>query len=282
MALEKAIDILKIADAKKRSVIGFDAFNLESIAWIIEVAEEEQIPVILMLYPAMKNIIPFSTFAAVTKNLTAKVKVPVALMLDHSPDFETSMEAVKAGFTSIMIDHSHLDFEQNVLKTREVVKACHSMDIDVEAELGYVGIASRENDYKNTDNFTSVELAVEYLERTGADSLAVSIGTAHGSYVSAPNLDLERLESINAVVNAPLVLHGGTGVPETQLKAAFTRGINKLNLATGYNLKMYAEIKKVVEEQEIRPRMTDLILASKDGVKEYIRGKMRFAWPKEG
>lgn len=281
MALERAVDILKYADEQKKCVIGFDAFNMESIKWIIDTAEEEQIPVILMIYPGDRKIMPLSTFGATVRDLAAKVKVPVGLMLDHGPDFETTMEAVKGGFSSMMIDTSHLSFEENVRQTAEVVKTCHALGIDVEGELGHVGFAGNEDDYKNADNFTRVDKAVEFIARTGVDILAISIGTAHGSYVSAPNLDLVRLEQINAATDVPLVLHGGTGVPEEQLKAAFARGINKLNYATGYKLKMYEVAKQIMESGEIRPRMSDLVIAMEQPMHDFIRGIMRLAWPKQ-
>lgn len=281
MALERAVEILKYADQQKKCVIGFDAFNLESIKWIIETAEEEQVPVIMMIYPGDRVMMPLSTFAAVTHDLASKVSVPVGLMLDHGPDFATCMEAVKGGFTSMMIDTSHLDFEENVRQTAEVVKTCHALGIDVEGELGHVGIASRESDYKNADNFTTVDNALEFIERTGVDFLAISIGTAHGSYVSAPQLDLNRLEQINAATDIPLVLHGGTGVPEDQLKAAFARGINKLNYATGYKLKLYEVAKQIMDKGEIRPRMSDLMMAMQEPMHDFIRSIMRLAWPKD-
>ena len=280
MALEKAVDILKYADREKKCVIGFDAYNLETIKWVIDTAEEEQIPVIVMIYPGDKKITPLSTFAAITRDLAGKVQVPVGLMLDHGPDFTTTMEAVKGGFSSMMIDTSHLPFEENVQKTAEVVKTCHALGIDVEGELGHVGIAANEEDYKNADNFTPVNKAVEFIERTGVDILAISIGTAHGSYVSAPELDLERLEKINEATDIPLVLHGGTGVPEDQLKAAFARGINKLNYATGYKLKLYEVAKQIMDSGEIRPRMSDLMLAMEQPMHDFLREIMRLAWPK--
>lgn len=279
MALEKAIEILRYADRQNKCVIGFDAFDLESAKWIIDTAEEEQIPVIMMIYPGDKSITPLSTFGAMVRDLAQQVKVPVGLMLDHGPNFETCMEAVRGGFTSMMIDTSHLDFEENVRQTAEVVKACHCLGIDVEGELGHVGIAGREDDYKNTDNFTRVDKAVEFIERTGVDILAISIGTAHGSYISAPQLDLTRLEQINHATDIPLVLHGGTGVPEEQLRAAFARGINKLNYATGYKLKLYEVAKTLMEQGEIRPRMSDLMLAMAEPMRDFIRSIMRLAWP---
>ena len=181
----------------------------------------------------------------------------------------------------MMIDTSHLDFEENVRQTAEVVKTCHALGIDVEGELGHVGIASRESDYKNADNFTTVDNALEFIDRTGVDFLAISIGTAHGSYVSAPQLDLNRLEQINAATDIPLVLHGGTGVPEDQLKAAFARGINKLNYATGYKLKLYEVAKQIMDKGEIRPRMSDLMMAMQEPMHDFIRSIMRLAWPKD-
>ncbi len=280
MALEKAVEILKYADQQKKCVIGFDAFNFESIKWIIETAEQEQVPVIVMIYPGDRKLMPLSTFGAVTRDLASQVSVPVGLMLDHGPDFETCMEAVKGGFSSMMIDTSHLEFEENVRQTAEVVKACHALGIDVEGELGHVGIASRESDYMNEDNFTPVDKAVEFIERTGVDILAISIGTAHGSYISAPKLDLERLEKINAATDIPLVLHGGTGVPEDQLKAAFARGINKLNYATGYKLKLYEVADQIMKSGQIKPRMSDLMMAMEAPMKEFIAGIMHLAWPK--
>ena len=111
------------------------------------------------------------------------------------------------------------------------------------------------------------------------DALAISIGTAHGNYVSAPNLDMERLKEINAVTDVPLVLHGGTGVPEEQIREAISLGINKLNMATGYNLKMYDVMKKYIVEGKGRPRATDLLLGTKEEIKEYIRHAMKLARP---
>ena len=280
MALERAVDILKYADEQKKCVIGFDAFDYNSVKWIIDTAEEEQIPVIMMIYPGDRTLIPLSTFAAITKDLAKKVKVPVALMLDHGPNFDTVMEAVRGGFTSMMIDTSHLDFEENVRQTAEVVKTCHGLGIDVEGELGHVGIASRESDYADADGYTKVADALEFIERTGVDSLAIAIGTAHGAYVSKPHLDLTRLDEINRATDIPLVLHGGTGVPEDQLKAAFGLGINKLNYATGYKLKSFDVAKELVERGEIRPRLSDLLMAMDQPMKDFVRSIMRMAWPK--
>lgn len=279
--LVKAIDVLKIAAEKNRCAIGFDGFNYETVKYVVDVAEEEQIPVIIMIYPGMKKRIAFSTYAAMVKEIANQVTVPVALILDHGPDFETVMEAVKAGFPSVMIDASAYEYEENIRITSEVVKACHALGVDVEAELGHVGIASNENDYIDKSGYTNVEQAVEFVKRTGVDSLAVAIGTAHGNYVSEPKLDLERLDELDAALDVPLVLHGGSGVPEDQLAQAFKRGINKLNFATAYNSYIYTCYKESIENKGSNPRLSDLQAATEAKIKEFIRAELRLGWPKE-
>lgn len=277
----KAIDVLKIAAEKNKCAIGFDGFNYETVKYVVDVAQEENIPVIIMIYPGMKKRIAFSTYAAMVKEIAEQATIPVALILDHGPDFETVMEAVKAGFPSVMIDASAYEYEENVRITSEVVKACHAMGVDVEAELGHVGVASNESDYVDQSGYTNVEQAVEFVKRTGVDSLAVAIGTAHGNYVSEPKLDLERLDALDAALDVPLVLHGGSGVPEDQLAQAFRRGINKLNFATAYNTYIYTCYKESIENQGSNPRLSDLQAATEAKIKEFIRAELLLGWPKE-
>lgn len=234
MSLEKVCDILKYADQNNFCVPAFNAFNYESIKWIIEAASEENSPVIVMLYPGMSNFIPFGTFAGITRKLALKSKVPVGLHLDHSNSYEEILLAIKEGFTSVMADGSRLDFEENIEFVGQVTKAAHAMGVDVEAELGKVGSASIADDFANCDGYTKSVDAVEFVERTGVDTLAIAIGSAHGNYVTTPKLDLERLSEINHMIDIPLVLHGGTGIPDDQLIGAIRLGINKLNIGTEY------------------------------------------------
>ena len=276
MAVERVTDILCAADKEKCGVISFAAFNLESISWVLEVAEEEKTPVLLMEYPTYNTMMPFSTFSAVVKDLAAKARVPVGIMLDHGPSFETAMAAVAGGFTSVMVDFSGESYEENVRKTREVVRACHAMGIDVEGEVGRVGDADTESDYLSSDNYTDPKVAVDYLEKTGVDQLAVAIGTAHGNYVSEPHLDIERLKLLNAATDTPLVLHGGSGVPDDQLRAAFQNGVNKLNIATHYNQIMYDAVADVIRGgKSAMPRISDCMKAAKPAAQEFIRHLIR-------
>lgn len=158
-------------------------------------------------------------------------EVPVALNLDHGDDFDQAMRAIRAGFTSVMLDKSSAPFEENVRETKEVVHAAHIVGVSVEAELGCVGFGQK-NDGENTDSFTKPEDVDIFIRETGADCLAIAIGTAHGHYKGTPKIDFERLDAIRAVTSVPLVLHGGSSTGEENLKKAVRHGISKVNIGT--------------------------------------------------
>lgn len=275
MPLEKVNEILKYAEIKKFGVAAFNVFNYESIVYTIETAEEEGIPVIAMLYPGMTDLITFKAFADITKDLAATVKVPIGLHLDHCKSFETIMSAIHGGFTSVMVDGASFDFEENVRLTSEVVRAAHAMGVDVEAELGHVGSASNTDDFTNRSNFTNPEKAVEFVERTGTDCLAIAIGSAHGNYVRTPELDIELLKIIYEKVDVPLVLHGGTGIPDEQVREAINNGICKINFGTGNFQSFYRMMNDYVMEPEKKGNIFDFLAYQKRGVKEYLRDRIR-------
>ena len=214
MALEKVSNILQEAEKRNTSAIAFDAFDYQTIYSCIMGAEAVKKPVILMLYPTMDSLITPRIFAETVKDLAKKVSVPVGLHLDHC--------------------RSTLPFEQNVAFTKEVVRAATVFGVDVEGELGHVGSAGNESDFCNENSYTTPEDAAAFADATGVASLAVAIGSAHGHYVKEPKLDIERLREINEATKTPLVLHGGSGIPQEQLVAAFKNGINKFNVGTEY------------------------------------------------
>ena len=274
MALTKLSTILRDADSRGTAVIGFDCYNYESIAWYAEVGEELGLPIIVMLYPGMLNYISAEAFAAITKAVAKKVKIPVVLHLDHCDSLDTIMAAIKAGFTSVMIDGSKLEFEENIRVTSKVVKAAHALGVDVEAELGKVGMAAKRNDYKNPNMYTTPEQAADFTNRTKVDALAIAIGNAHGYYIETPKLDMSRLKKINKAVDTPLVLHGGTGIPDDQLIQAFKLGMNKLNVGTEYFALFYKTMK---DYQKIRDKEDSLFTFweyQKKAVQDYLRAKM--------
>ncbi|MDR0655136.1 MAG: class II fructose-bisphosphate aldolase [Treponema sp.] len=234
MALVKVRELLDAADKANSSIIAFDAGDYNMIQALVTAADEAKKPLIIMLYPLMRDIFSFGAFAATVKNLASRAKYPIGLHLDHCQDYRVLMEAIRDGFPSIMADGSMLPFDQNVAFTAKVVETAHAFGVDVEAELGHVGQASNTGDYSNRDLFTLPDEAARFAEITKIDSLAVSFGSAHGFYKTTPNLDIERLQEINKATDVPLVLHGGSGIPSDQLEKAFTNGINKFNVGTEF------------------------------------------------
>ncbi len=279
MAFEKVSSILKDADAKRTAVLAYDCFNYESIAWLVEAGEELGIPVIVMLYPALMETIPGHVFAAITKAMAKKVKIPVGLHLDHCDSYEIILGAIRDGFTSVMIDGSKFEYAENVRVTCEIVKAAHALGIDVEAELGKVGTAANKGDFKNEDLYTTAAQAADFVAKTKVDSLAIAIGSAHGWYVETPKLSMPRLKEINSAIDTPLVLHGGTGIPEDQLKESFKLGINKLNVGTEYFAIFYSTIKEYQQLKDKKESFAALQGYQKKVIKDYLRNKLLLTMP---
>lgn len=274
MSLVKVSEILKEADKGGYAVTAFDTFNYETIQWVIQTASELKTPTIVMIYPEMTQYIPVDTFVQIVKTLADKSEYPVGLMLDHGDSYELAMQCLKAGFTSIMVDFSSFEFEENVRRTREVVKVAHAMDVDVEAELGHVGNAENLEDFADDSGYTSPELAKRFVELTECDVLAIAFGSAHGNYVREPKLDMERLGAIKKVVSVPLVLHGGTGIPDSQIKEAVRRGIRKLNVGTGYDQTIFYAMQKNMTEGAGDPYIFSALEDAASSAKEFLKEKI--------
>lgn len=274
MPLVKVSEILKKADQEGYAVTAFDTFNFETIDMVIETAKQMQTPTIIMIYPEMTEYIPVEVFAAITRVLAENSPYPVGLMLDHGASFELAMRCLRAGFTSLMVDFSALDYEQNVYETKRVVDAAHAMNVDVEAELGHVGDASNLADYADDSGYTDPDLAKDFVEKTGCDVLAIAFGSAHGNYVREPKLDMERLKAIHAKVPVPVVLHGGTGIPDAQIKEAVRLGIRKLNVGTGYDQSIYFALEKNIKEGSIDPYIFTALESTKEAAMEFLRKKI--------
>lgn len=274
MPLVKVSEILKEADKGGYAVTAFDTFNFETINWVIEAAAELKTATIIMIYPEMTEYIRVDTFAQIVKTLAAKSEYPVGLMLDHGDSYELAMQCLKAGFTSIMVDFSSYEFEENVRRTREVVKAAHAMGVDVEAELGHVGNADTLEDFADDSGYTSPELAKQFVELTECDVLAIAFGNAHGNYVREPKLDMERLDAIKREVSVPLVLHGGTGIPDSQIKEAVKRGIRKLNVGTGYDQTIFYAVQKNIKEDVGEPYIFCTLADAAPAAKAFLKEKI--------
>ena len=234
MPFARMSEVLQDARRNRYCVAAFCCHNFESVKIVINAAERSEAPVIVMLYPAMAAHVPLTTFASITRDLAAKSKSNVCLHLDHCDDFDFIIETMKAGFQSVLIDASKRDYEENVAMTKRVVGAAKEFGADVEAELGFVGSAGNESDYMDDSKYTDPALAKRFAEETGISSLAVAVGNAHGNYKSAPKLDIKRIKELDLAANVPIVLHGGSGIPDAQLTEAIANGITKLNLGTDY------------------------------------------------
>ncbi len=222
-----------LLDAKKGgyAVGAFNAENMEMVKAIIKAAEELHAPVMIQTTPSTVKYASLQMFVGMVAAEARDASVPVCLHLDHGSSFELAVQAIKEGYTSVMIDGSKLPFEENIEVSERVVSVAHPNHIPVEAELGKVG--GKEDDHEAVaDTNTDPLEAKEFVERTGIDSLAVAIGTAHGFYVGTPVLDKERLSEIVKVVDVPLVLHGASGLSDEDVSDCVKRGICKVNFAT--------------------------------------------------
>ncbi len=224
-------DVLKPAMEGGYGVGLFNTTDSDMLEAVIAAAEETNSPVIigtaevLLPYGELKLIAPGMIAAA------KRAKVPVVVHYDHGLTFERCIEALQLGFTSIMFDGSAGDVDKNIADTQEIVRIAHAMGATVEGEIGHVGQAET-NDNATDDRYTTPAEAVDFLEKTGVDALAIAIGTAHGAYKTKPQLDIERLKEIRSKVDTPLVLHGGSGLSDDDFRNAVTNGIAKVNIFT--------------------------------------------------
>lgn len=273
MALVTTKEMLLDAQKKGYAVGAFNVENMEMVMAVVSAAEETKSPVIMQTTPSTVKYADFDYFYANVKVAAEKASVPVAIHLDHGNSFDLAMKAYRTGYTSIMIDGSHGTFEENIALTKSVVDVCKNGNVPVEAELGKVG--GKEDDLDGGDGgYTDPSQAKEFVERTGADSLAVSIGTAHGVYKGEPKLDLDRLSQIREVVDIPLVLHGTSGVPDDVVTECVNRGICKVNYATDLRIAFTKGVKKVLDENPntIDPKKYNA--QGREEVKEYVKSKM--------
>lgn len=266
-----------LLDAQKGSyaVGAFNVENMEMVMAVMEAAEELKSPVIMQTTPSTVKYAGLDYFLANVKAAAERVSVPVAMHLDHGSSFELAMQAYRTGYTSIMIDGSHESFEGNIAVSKAVADACAPSGIPVEAELGKVGGKEDDLDGGDDNPYTDPEQAVEFVKRTGVNSLAVAIGTAHGVYKGEPKLDLGRLSEIRKVVDIPLVLHGTSGVPDETVTECVNRGICKVNYATDLRIAFTKGVKEVFGENPdvIDPKKYNA--AGKKYVKEYVMSKMQ-------
>lgn len=226
-------DVLLPAKKGRYAVGLFNTVDVEMARAVIETAEELQSPVICGTYEALLPTMEMNYVADYLIPMAKRASVPVVVHYDHGLTFERCMQALKLGFSSIMFDCSTADYESNILQVEEMVKICHSMGVTVEGELGHVGDNEGSGRLENpSDYFTNPETAADFVNRTGIDALAIAVGNAHGDYKFPPKLDFERIRQIASITGIPLVLHGGSGLSDSDFHEAIAEGICKVNIFT--------------------------------------------------
>lgn len=226
-------EVLKDASALNMAIGAFNAHNLEMTPAIIKAAGKQKTPVIVQTSGGTANYVGHKNFVAVCKSMAEEYGVDVVLHLDHAQDFGEIRKAIRAGYSSVMFDGSSLPFKENILGTKQVVKFAKEYGVSVEAELGTVG-GTEDGIAVSQDEvfYTDPKNAVQFVQETGIDALAVAIGTNHGQYMSKTEISFTQLEQIREAVNIPLVIHGGTGVKDDDIKKVIDFGIRKFNVGT--------------------------------------------------
>lgn len=267
--------ILKNAVRGRYAVGAFNIYNLETLKAVVKAAGEMNSPIILQTTPRTVSQVGEDYISAMTKVAAAEYGIPVILHLDHGDSFEIVVKCIRAGYTAVMIDGSSLPYEDNITLTRKVVELAHSVGVSVEAELGEV--TGVEDDlYLKGDKgrFTKPEIVPDFIERTGVDSLAVAIGTAHGKYKGEIKLDFDRLERIRSLVDIPLVLHGASGVPDKDIKKAIKFGINKINIATEIKIAFTETIKGAFKKNQDKIDPRNYLASVEKRIEQIVKNKI--------
>ncbi|MCG9535498.1 tagatose bisphosphate family class II aldolase [Providencia huaxiensis] len=276
MYLVSTRNMLNKAQLGGYAVPAFNIHNLETIQVVMETAAEMASPVILAGTPSTFSYAGSDYLIAICQQAAERYKVPVALHLDHHEDIPDIFQKVSAGVRSAMIDASHFPFEENIQIVKRVVGFCHQWDCTVEAELGRLGGQEDDLVVDAADAlFTDPDAAVTFIQRTGIDSLAVAIGTAHGMYKNEPHLDFARLDAIRKKTDLPLVLHGASGIPDADVRHCIELGICKVNVATELKIAFSDAIKQYFIEN---PEATDprhYLVPGKAAMKAVVMDKIR-------
>ena len=258
------------------AVPAFNIHNLETLQVVVDTAVEMRSPVIIAGTPSTIEYAGAEYINAMAEVAAHKYDIPIAIHLDHFEDVDAIKRNIDIGFKSCMIDASKLEFEKNIAKVKEVVAYAHKFDATVEAELGKLG--GQEDDLivdEKDAMYTNPNDAAEFVKRTGIDSLAVAIGTAHGLYKGEPKLDFERLKEIRSKVEVPLVLHGASDVSDELVMKAISLGICKVNVATDLKIPFSGALKEYFNEHPEANDPRKYMTPGKEAMKKIVEHKIQ-------
>lgn len=307
MPLVTTKEMFKKAMEGHYAIGAFNVNNMEIIQAIVDAADEEKSPVILQASSGAIKYARINYLMKMIEAATQETNIPIAVHLDHGPDFETCRMCIDSGFTSVMIDGSKYDFEENIAITKKVVEYAHKHGVVVEAELGKLaGIEDDVNVSQEEAMYTDPEQAKEFVERTGCDSLAIAIGTSHGAYKfkGDAKLRFDILERIKKLIpNTPIVLHGAStvipelvdmcnkyganipgakGVPDEMLHQASIKGVSKINVDTDLRLAMTSQIRKVFSEEPEAFDPRKYLTPAKEEIKKVVQHKIKNVFASSG
>ncbi len=273
MPLVTSTEMLKKAQEGAYAVGAFNAENMEMAQAIIEAAEELNAPVIIQTTPSTVRYGSYSIYKSMVEAIANNSTVPVAMHLDHGASYESCMEALEAGYTSIMIDGSKLPLNENIAITKKVVDVCKEKGIPVEGEIGQVGGKEDDTECENA-GYTIPSEAVEFEKQTGLTSMAVGVGTAHGFYAETPVLNTELITELKTKISSPMVLHGASGISDEAVKECIKRGICKVNFATELRNAYSDGVKEVLkaEPDTFDPKAYGKV--GKEKVKALVKNRM--------
>lgn len=276
MPLVSMNEFLPKAKAEKFAVGQFNMNNLEFAQAIVEAAMEEKSPFIFGVSEGALKYMGIEFTVALAKAAAKKSGLPIALHLDHGSSYEVAMQCIRAGFTSVMFDGSHYPFEENVRLTREVVKAAHAMGVSVEGELGTIGGVEDDISVDDADaHLAKPEEAIRFYEETGVDCVAIAVGTAHGMYKAEPKIRFDIIEQVSKAIPVPVVLHGGSGVPDEDIRKAILAGVGKINVNTENQVACTAAIREVLNKDSKVYDPRKYLAPARQAMVEVVRSKIR-------
>lgn len=276
MALVSMTNLLAAAKAKKYAVGQFNMNNLEFTQAIVDAAAEERSPLIFGVSEGALKYMGLEYTVAMAKVAADKYDIPVVLHLDHGSSFDVVMKCIRAGFTSVMFDGSHYPFEENIALTKKVVEAAHAVGVSVEGELGTIGGVEDDLSVAEEDaQFAKPEEAIRFWEETRVDALALAVGTAHGIYKGEPRIRYDIIEAVASKIEAPIVLHGGSGVPDESIRKSISHGVGKINVNTENQVACTETLRNILiaKPDLIDPRK--YLGPARDAIKEVVKTKIR-------
>jgi len=276
MALIAMSNMLRRAKEEKYAIGQFNINNLEFTQAIIEAAAEERSPVIFGVSEGALKYMGLEFTVAMAKAAADKYAIPVALHLDHGSSFTVVLQCIRAGFSSVMFDGSHHPLAENIALTQKVIEVAHAVGVSVEGELGTIGGTEDDLSVAEEDAaFAKPEEAIRFWEETGVDALALAVGTAHGVYKGEPRIRFDILAEVASKLEVPIVLHGGSGVPDDSIRKAINHGVGKVNVNTENQIASTATIRRILaaKPELIDPRK--YLGPSRDAIKEVVKTKIR-------